>query len=132
MKKFILILVASLFSLVACSENSNDVESAIKWLEIVDSGNYEQSWSQAAPFFQEQISAPKWTEALSQIRAPLSSVISRKVSSADPHESLPGVPDGNYVVITLVTSFAKKETAIETITVSKTNNDWRTIGYFIK
>ena len=132
MKNFISISIALLFSVISFAENLEGVEPALKWLEVVDSGNYEQSWQQTAPFFQNQLSSQKWEQALNQVRSPLGKVISRQVSSASPHSSLPGVPDGEYVVITLATKFEQYESATETITVSKVDNEWRSIGYFIK
>jgi len=55
------------------------------------------------------------------------------VSSTTYTESLPGVPDGKYVVIQYQTSFAKKKAAIETVTpVLDEDGRWRVSGYFIK
>lgn len=132
MKRIISISLAVLISALSFAENSEEVASAIQWLEIVDSGDYEQSWEQSAPFFQSQISNADWVQALNQVRAPLGHATSRALNSAHAHASLPGVPDGEYVVITLVTDFEKKSTAIETITVSKVSDAWLPVGYFIK
>jgi hypothetical protein len=47
--------------------------------------------------------------------------------------TLPGVPDGEYVVVQFDTSFEKKKTAIETVTPMKEpDGRWRVSGYFIK
>jgi hypothetical protein len=47
--------------------------------------------------------------------------------------SLPGAPDGEYVVIAYETSFDKKQAATETITPMKdADGRWRVSGYFIK
>ena len=67
------------------------------------------------------------------VRKPLGNMISRKVQSKIYTASLPGAPDGEYVVIEFVTSFEKKKSAIETIT-SMLDRDgkWRVSGYYIK
>ncbi|MCP4060998.1 MAG: DUF4019 domain-containing protein [Pseudoalteromonas sp.] len=132
MKKLILVSIALLFSVTCLAGKPDEVNSAISWLEIVDSGDYEKSWHKAAPIFQNQLTSQKWEQALNQVRAPLGKVLSRQVKNASPHSSLPGAPDGEYVVITLATSFEQKKSATETITVSKVGGEWRAVGYFIK
>jgi hypothetical protein len=60
-------------------------------------------------------------------------VISREFDSEKYETSLPGAPDGEYVVIVYKTQFKKKEKAYETITPMKdTDGEWRVSGYFIK
>jgi hypothetical protein len=47
--------------------------------------------------------------------------------------SLPGAPDGEYVVIQFGTSFENKKTAIETVTpMLDKDGKWRVSGYYIK
>ncbi|MGB3565135.1 MAG: DUF4019 domain-containing protein, partial [Thermoanaerobaculia bacterium] len=64
---------------------------------------------------------------------PLGKVLSRKVKSKQYATSLPGAPDGEYVVIQFETSFENKTTAIETVTPMKDEDGkWRVSGYFIR
>ena len=132
MKRVISIAVALLIATLSFAKNTDEVAAAIDWLEIVDSGNYEQSWERSAPFFQSQITMADWIQALNQVRAPLGKALSRVLNSANAHTTLPGVPEGDYVVVTLVTDFEQKSTSIETITLSKVKGDWLPVGYFIK
>jgi hypothetical protein len=47
--------------------------------------------------------------------------------------SLPGAPDGDYVVIQFVTSFGNKKSAIETVTpMLEKDGSWRVSGYYIR
>jgi hypothetical protein len=47
--------------------------------------------------------------------------------------SLPGAPDGRYVVIQYKTSFENKSSATETVTpMLDRDQKWRVSGYFIK
>ncbi len=47
--------------------------------------------------------------------------------------SLPGAPDGEYVVIQYNTEFENKKVAIETITpMLDDDGKWRVSGYYIK
>ena len=66
-------------------------------------------------------------------RTPLGQTVSRKVRSAVYKTSLPGAPDGEYVVIQYTTSFEHKQSAVETVTTSKGSDGvWRVAGYFIR
>lgn len=125
-------IVMVFFSATTVAGTDTGVSSAIKWLNVVDSGEYVESWSEAAPYFQTQISSDQWDQALKKVRKPLGKVVSREVKASSSHTSLPGVPEGDYVVVVLSTSFEHKSSATETVTVGKVGNDWRAIGYFIK
>lgn len=64
---------------------------------------------------------------------PLDDLVSRKLKSAKYTQTLPGAPDGKYVVLQFDTSFANKKTALETITpLHDKDGKWRVSGYFIK
>lgn len=126
------ILVMVLFSATSVAGTDKGVSSAIKWLDVVDSGEYVESWNEAAPYFQTQISSDQWDQALKKVRKPLGKVITREVTTSSSHTSLPGVPEGDYVVVLLSTSFEHKSSATETVTVGKVGDNWRAIGYFIK
>ena len=48
-------------------------------------------------------------------------------------ESLPGAPDGEYVVILFKTSFEGKAEAVETVTPMRdADGEWRVAGYYIR
>ena len=60
-------------------------------------------------------------------------LISRQVKSTSYRTSLPGAPDGEYVIIQFKTSFDNKKSAIETVTPMKEKDgSWRVSGYYIK
>lgn len=132
MSKLISTLVALLFSVVCFAGETHVTSSAITWLEIVDNGEYAESWNQTAPFFHSQLSSKQWEQALSKVRTPLGKLISRQVKNSSSHTSLPGAPDGEYIVVTLSASYEHKESATETVTVSNVGGKWQVVGYFIK
>jgi hypothetical protein len=113
--------------------NNAAVEPAQTWLQGIDNGNYAQSWTNAAAYFQQAITSEKWVEAVQQVRKPLGALVSRKVKSAQELASLPGAPDGRYIVMQFETSFANKKSAIETVTfMLEKDGKWKAAGYFIK
>ncbi len=104
-----------------------------KWLALVDSGNYGQSWKEAAQYFRDAVTEAKWAQTLEQVRDPLGKLVSREVKSAVNKTSLPGAPDGEYVLIEFQASFENKKSAIETVTsMLEKDGTWRIAGYFIK
>ena len=107
--------------------------AAKAWLTLVDNGDYGKSWETAAEYFQNAVPQQQWQQGLTAARKPLGKVVSRQLKSKQYRTSLPGAPDGQYVVIQFETSFEKKKAAVETITpMVNTDGKWRVAGYYIK
>jgi len=112
---------------------SEALSAAESWLAIVDRGDYETSWDQSAELFRNAVTRDGWGQSLVMARQPLGALVSRTMKSADFATTLPGAPDGEYVVIQFTTSFANKESAVETVTPMKDpDGTWRVSGYFIR
>ena len=109
------------------------ITNARNWLAIVDDADYARSWEQAAAVFKAAVTSAKWGAAVKAVRTPLGKLLSRRVLSAKYATSLPGAPDGEYVVIQFEASFENKKNAIETVTPMKdADGKWRVSGYYIK
>ncbi len=105
--------------------------AAGKWLAQVDGGDYWQSWAGAASLFRDRISAADWIESVRAARQPLGAMVSRSLIDARHVKSLPGAPDGDYVVLRYRTEFRHKKSAVETVTPMLDQGQWRVSGYFI-
>jgi len=109
------------------------IKVAESWLGLVDGGDYGNSWDQSADLFRAALSKEKWEKSLNAARKPLGNLVSRKVKFTKYATSLPGAPDGQYVVIQFTTSFTNKKSAIETVTpMEDSDGIWRVSGYYIK
>jgi hypothetical protein len=107
--------------------------AAAKWLALVDDGKYVESWEEAAQLFKKAMTAEQWKTSVSGVRIPLGKVTSRSVKSKKYFTSLPGAPDGEYVVIEFNTSFEHKKSAVETVTpMLDRDGRWRVSGYYIR
>ncbi len=106
--------------------------AAEKWLGLIDSGEYAKSWEQCARLFRERVTREQWVGTLPTTRAPFGAVKSRKVDAAAYKTSLPGAPDGQYVTVRFRTTFEKKESAEELVTLAWEDDAWRPTGYFIR
>ena len=108
-------------------------QSAEKWLGLVDSGKYAESWDDASELFKNAITKEQWQKTLKSTLSPLGKLQSRKLKSATFTKSLPGAPDGEYVVIQYDSSFENKKSAVETLTPMRDKDGtWRVSGYFIR
>jgi serine/threonine protein kinase len=107
--------------------------AAQTWLTGIDSGDYAKSWTDASGYFRNAITQDKWVSALQSVRTPLGDLKIRTVDSAVATTSLPGMPDGSYVVMQFHTAFANMKSATETVTFSLgKDGTWRASGYYIK
>jgi len=126
-----LILVS--MSVYASDDKIRDAdEAAGKWLALIDGRQYLDSWDQAASLFKQQVSADNWLQSISAARQPLGAMISRKLISATYATSLPGAPDGEYVVLQYQTTFKYKKSSVETVTPMLDNKRWRVSGYYVR
>ena len=108
-------------------------QSSDAWLTTVDSGKYADSWQDASSLFKAHVSKEQWQSMVGPVRDPLGRVLSRKMMSASYTKTLPGAPDGEYVVVKYDTSFEHKQSAVETVTPTlDKDGKWRVSGYFIK
>ncbi len=107
--------------------------AAESWLKLVDAGDYDASWEQAAKLFKTAVTKEQWNHGMAAARVPLGKLVSRKVKSREYKEQLPGAPDGKYVVIQFDTVFEKKASAVETVTpMLDPDGVWRVSGYYIR
>ena len=107
--------------------------ASLGWLALVDHGKYAESWEGAAEYFKNAVTLQQWQQSMVAFRKPLGGVVSRKLKSMNYTSTLPGAPDGEYVVIQYDTSFENKRSAAETITpMLDKDGKWRVAGYYIK
>ena len=131
------ILVGVLMAALSCAKTEKAPEGATRnaesWLVLVDQGKYGESWDIAAKAFQTAVKREGWEQAAAAARSPLGKLISRKQKSATFATSLPGAPDGKYVVIQFDSSFEHKKEAVETVTpMQESDGSWKVSGYYIK
>lgn len=135
MKKLLSAVCLALFTVTAAfaGEKETAAEVAARdWLSYIDAGEYVTSWSNAGALFKKQLTPQAWEDAASSARKPLGSLRSREVKAAQYATSLPGAPDGEYVVLQFDSSFANKAAGVETVTAVLEGGVWRVVGYFIR
>ncbi len=127
------ICLASPAVLADDASQSKAQAAASTWLGKIDAGDYAASWKDASAYLRGAVPEKSWVGSLEGVRTPLGKKSWRKLKSADPMKSLPGAPDGNYVVMQFDASFEKKASAVETVTfVEEKDGAWKAAGYLIK
>jgi hypothetical protein len=132
----IAIFAAALCAPLAHAQDAAAVEqakqAATRWLAAADQGNGSMTWDQAAGPFQAAVSKGVWSDALTKVREPFGAMKSRELVSADYTKTLPGAPEGEYVLIQYSTKF-EKGNAVETVTPMRDKDgSWKVSGYYVK
>lgn len=133
----LLVTVLAVPGRLAAQDNAETQEAARMaaeaWLALVDAGQYTRSWEAAAGYFKTAVTAAQWEKTLRAVRGPLGKTASRTLRTIMYQASLPGAPDGEYVIVQFDTVFEHKAAAIETVTPMKdADGHWRVSGYYIK
>ena len=125
MKKTIIAVIALLFVFNICfcrcsladeSSEKAAVSASQEWLSLLDNKKYGESWDEAAAIFKAAVTKSDWERQINAIYTPFGKLRARILLSSTYAETLPGAPDGKYVVIQYKSSFENKKSAIETIT----------------
>ena len=127
------VIFISVIALAQAAPEKAAEDSATQWLALVDAGDYAASWDDAAALFKNAVPKEQWTEKAKVARGPFGKVNSRKLKSATFKTTLPGAPDGQYVIIQYDSTFEHKQSAVETVTpMLDKDGQWRVSGYFIR
>jgi hypothetical protein len=139
MKSVALAILVLFVPLLATAAEKHDeaekqaIAAASSWLALVDDGQYGESWDAAADYLKNAVTKDDFTKALNAARKPLGKLKSREVKSKEYRTSLPGAPDGEYVLIQFKTVFENKKEAVETVTpMLGKDKKWRVSGYYIR
>jgi len=99
----------------------------------VDAEKYVESWDAGSQYLRGAVPREIWRSSLKGMHKPLGKMVSRQLISQQYTTSMPGAPDGQYVILQYQTTFENKKSAIETITPAlDKDGKWRVSGYFIK
>jgi hypothetical protein len=130
---FSVILLASNVSGPAAEPTASaPLGAAEEWLKLMDEQKYGESWGAAGELLQETLGKAQWVQAAELIRKPLGAVTGRKLKSETPKSSIPGGPEGEYLVIQYETSFLARSTAVETVILQRQAGGWHVASYFVK
>jgi len=97
-----------------------------QWLKIIDADNYDKGWMYASEYLKNAVPKDSFKQTLQGVRSPLGSMKNRVLAASEYTTSLPGSPDGEYVVMKYKTEFAKKsEPALRPVISKKEDGQWK-------
>ncbi len=107
--------------------------AATDFFELVDSGQYAQSWESCSAYLKNEVPQPEWVQRLSAVRSVAGKLLERKQKDyIYTRDAGSGVPDGEYMAYHFDSQFQNKDHLVETVTVMlEHDNTWRIAGYFI-
>lgn len=139
-RAFVIVALAVLLTLPTLSQTAcyaaggstfNQARTAARqWVTLVDKGKYAKAWVNASVLFQVHV-AGDWTQQETAFRNKAGAFQSRTFESAHVASTVPGLPRGNYIVVSYGSSFRKMKTAVETITMVYTDQKWKTAAYTV-
>jgi Ethanolamine utilization protein EutJ (predicted chaperonin) len=132
-----MIFLSLILSIQMVRADSAAEDAALKasqaWLDLVDSGKYDASWDEAAMYFKNSVKKEEWNSTIKAVRDPFGKLVKRTIKSKQSVDSMPGAPDGNYLIIQYDASFENKKSAVETVvTMLDKDGKWRVSGYYIR
>ena len=114
---------------LASSKDEGARDAALQWLQVVDSGNYNNATLMIA---QEVRDARDWRKYLADHRSPLGRIGRRQLAGEKRITSIPEIPGArNYELLRFRTAFEHKAIAMEKVTLLKTGCCWEVVDYKI-
>ena len=127
------VLMAALATLSA-QEKPEQVaqKQAEQWLALIDAGQYDQSWEQAAEIFKSAVTKDTWKQQVSAVRGQTGKLKSRALKSTEYKENLPNAPVGKYVVVEFDSVFEVGPAVETAVPMQEKDGSWKVSGYFVK
>jgi len=122
------------FAKLAVAQDAEDKArfAAEQWIVLVDDGQYDESWKEAAKSFQQWITSDEWQKKAAADRTQMGHRTSRKLKELKASNSAKGMAAGQYVYVKYQSTFENKKTATETITtVLEGDGVWRVASYTV-
>ncbi len=115
--------------------SASDAHAAAQsWVQLVDQGNGNESWGQAAASFRTVTPSEKWVASVQQVRRTLGSLQRRTLRRGAATDVLPTGQRGQFMLIEFDSEFTDRTgTSFETIAlVRESDRQWRVVWYDIK
>lgn len=111
----------------------NSAQAGERWLELLDEKKYPQSWETGSLTLKLTVPKKHWIALMEKIRKPLGSLTSRSVADQRKAQDPKGLPKGDYMVLLYRSSFSKKESVNELVTlVLESDGRWRVLTYQVQ
>ena len=105
---------------------------ALGFLGYLDHGRFADSYAYTGMLIRSQLDREAFASQVEKARAGTGVVQSRELIDAGYTTTVPGAPEGQYVVLHYHSSFANRPDTVETLTLAFAKGYWRVSGWYIK
>jgi hypothetical protein len=107
--------------------------AAEAWLGELDAGEVEASWETSSSLFRQVVDLPHWRESFDKVRSIFGRTLRRELSDVRYATTVPGAPDGEYVIAEYAAELERKKEAVETVVAMReADGSWHVGGYFVR
>lgn len=107
-------------------------KAALRYLDLIDRGRYEDTWAQAGPALREATSGFMWVNTLKLTRKAFGVPPGRRVEGYGFSPRIDAnAPVGEYVLVQF-RSDGDRVVAIEKLVMQKEAGEWKIVGYFVE
>jgi hypothetical protein len=103
--------------------------AALKWLQLLDDGNYEEAFEFEALDFRIRRTQKQFVREMQARRGPFGRALSRSIIGARNVRKLVGLPEGDYESVLFKTAFEHKSPTAERVVLVRQSIGWRVIDY---
>jgi hypothetical protein len=114
------------------AEESAAQRQALGFLGYLDQGRYADSYAYTGMLLRTQVDREAFAAQIEKARAGTGALQGRELIDANYDTSVPGAPQGQYVILHYHANFANRQDAVETVTLAMAKGYWRVDGYYIK
>ena len=106
--------------------------AAMKWLALLDKGQYAASWDRAAKSFQDRVTKADWIAGMKKLHEQYGKVLSRKFKDSTFAVNPPGLPAGEHETLRFAVKLARRGRVDEVVSmIMQKNGEWRVSGYYL-
>ena len=114
------------------AEEQSAERQALGFLGYLDQGRFADSYAYTGMLIRAQLDRDSFSAQIQKTRAGTGPLQGRELIDASYTTTVPGAPEGQYVVLHYHASFANRQDTVETVTLAFAKGYWRVSGYYIK
>jgi hypothetical protein len=102
------------------------------FLGYLDQGRFADSYAYTGMLIRAQLDRDAFSTQIQKTRVGTGALQSRELIDSAYSTTVPGAPEGQYVILHYHAAFANRPDAVETVTLAFAKGYWRVVGYYIK
>jgi hypothetical protein len=107
--------------------------AADAWLARLDADDIDGSWEGTSSLFRRLVDQAQWRASVDKVRSIFGRTLHRELGDTRHTTTVPGAPDGEYVILEYAAGLERKQEAVETVVAMRDDDgSWRVGGYFVR